>query len=117
MKILAGLLFLLMLAFAAVQWNDPDGPLWAAIYAVPAVLMLVVVLRSSLLSSVAGKLIVGFIVLALLIATVLAWPQQDAFWTRDVWWEEETAREGMGLLIALLVSCVAIPAALVRRRV
>ena len=31
------LLGLLMVAFAAVQYNDPDGPLWAAIYLVPAV--------------------------------------------------------------------------------
>ena len=103
-----------MLTFAGVQWNDPDGPVWAAIYAVPALLMLVVLLRPAALSSRPGRVLLGVILLCLFAATVMRWPEQEAFWTRDVWWEEETAREGMGLLIALLVSVAAIPSALRR---
>jgi len=66
------------------------------------------------LSSTAGRALLGAVLLCLFVATVMHWPEQEAFWTREVWWEEETAREGMGLLIALLVSAVAIPSTLRR---
>lgn len=116
LKIIAGLLFLLMLAFIGVQWNDPDGLVWALIYGLPAVLMLIVLIRPGLLASTAGRIALACVLIGLFIATIRAWPEQTAFWTREVWWEEETAREGMGLMIALLVSAVAIPAAMFQRR-
>ncbi len=106
----------LMLSFIGVQWNDPDGVLWAAIYGLPASLMLIVLTRPTLLAITAGRIVLGCIVTALLFATISAWPEQDQFWTREVWWEEETAREGMGLMVALLVSAVAIPASIIRPR-
>ncbi len=115
MKFLAGTLFIVMLSFAGVQWNDPDGPLWAMIYAIPAVLMALVILRPRWLATAAGKAVLACVLIGFAIATIIAWPEQAAFWTRDVWWEEETAREGMGMMIALLVSAVALPAAFGRR--
>jgi hypothetical protein len=36
MTYLSILLGLIMLLFAGVQYNDPDGPLWVVIYGVPA---------------------------------------------------------------------------------
>ena len=36
MRILNGVLCLLMLAFVAVQYNDPDAAVWMVIYALPA---------------------------------------------------------------------------------
>ena len=116
LKLVAGLLLLLMLAFIGVQWNDPDGLAWAVIYGLPAVLMLIVLLRPGLLTTSLGRIALACILIGLLIATIHAWPEQPAFWTREVWWEEETAREGMGLMIALLVSAVAIPSAIFHRR-
>jgi uncharacterized protein (TIGR03382 family) len=38
------------------------------------------------------------------------------FWRKDVWWVEETAREGMGVMIALGVLVVVLAATLLRRR-
>ena len=35
------------------------------------------------------------------------WPAVPNWWRKDVWWHEETAREGMGLMIAFAVSLVA----------
>jgi hypothetical protein len=35
------------------------------------------------------------------------WPQAPEFWRREVWWETETAREGMGVMIATVVLAVA----------
>lgn len=115
-KCVAGALLLLMLVFIGVQWNDPDGLLWAVIYGLPAVLMLIVVMRPGLLGTQVGRIGLACILVGLLVATILAWPEQPAFWTRDVWWEEETAREGMGLMIALVVSAFALPAALRQTR-
>mgnify|MGYP003635644353 CR=1 FL=1 len=37
MRIVSALLFILLVLFAGVQYNDPDGLLWAVIYGIPAV--------------------------------------------------------------------------------
>ena len=109
MKIACTLLLGLMLLFAGVQHDDPDGALWAAIYAVPACAMAVAVLRPALLATVPGRACLGLALAGLAIGTALAWPEQAGFWRRDVWWEQESAREGMGLAIALAVTAVALP--------
>jgi len=31
------------------------------------------------------------------------WPKSEKWWTQEIWWEVETAREGMGLMITVLV--------------
>ena len=49
LRSLNGLLALAMIVFAAVQYNDPDGPLWAVYYGVPALLALVAGFRYRLL--------------------------------------------------------------------
>ena len=44
--------------------------------------------------------------MAAIVATVWYWPAEEGFWRQEVWWESETAREGMGIMIvtgALLV--------------
>lgn len=111
MKFLAALLLLLMVLFAFVQWNDPDGVFWAAVYALPAGLMGLILWRRHCLASTPGRVLVIGVLVTLGLGTVLFWPEQAAFWTQAVWWEEETAREGLGMMIALLVSAVALPAA------
>jgi hypothetical protein len=40
-------------------------------------------------------------------AVVFYWPQVPGFWHKEVWWNEETAREGMGVMAALVVLLVA----------
>jgi predicted anti-sigma-YlaC factor YlaD len=93
MRTLHILLALLMLSFVAVQYNDPDGPLWAVIYLIPAAWAL---LASFLwASTVAG-----------LAGVIYYWPTMSGFWRKDVWWVEETAREGMGMMIAFVVLVV-----------
>jgi len=102
---------LLMLLFIGVQYNDPDGPLWALVYALPALLMGVCVLRARWLEALAGRWLVTAVVVALALAAWLAWPQTPGFWRQEVWWEEEAAREGMGLMIAATVAACALPVA------
>ncbi|MGI9424822.1 MAG: transmembrane 220 family protein, partial [Hyphomicrobiaceae bacterium] len=85
MRYLNGVLCLLMILFAAVQYNDPDGLLWAAIYAVPAAF-------AGLATWQPGWLKAGFVrtahvaAIAAAVATVVYyWPTADDFWRIDVW--------------------------------
>jgi len=97
---------LLMIAFAAVQYNDPDGPLWAAIYFVPAAWALLAAFRPKVLRSSAGKPLLWVSAVAGLAGVIYYWPTMPDFWRKDVWWVEETAREGMGMMIAFVVLIV-----------
>lgn len=109
MSILNIVLGLMMLAFAGVQYNDPDMPQWVLMYAVPALWMYAVTFR---LQSVARSGELTALLWASLVfyigAVVFHWPKMPDFWLKEVWVVEETAREGMGLMIALGVVVVAV---------
>ena len=38
--------------------------------------------------------------------TVYYWPRVPGWWRKDVWWNEETAREGMGMMIVTVTLLV-----------
>lgn len=97
---------LLMIAFAAVQYNDTDGPLWAVIYLVPAAWALLAAFRPRVLRAPAGKSLLWACAAAALAGVVYYWPTMPGFWHQKVWWVEETAREGMGMMIAFTVLVV-----------
>lgn len=102
------LLALLMVAFAAVQYNDPDVLLWAAYYAVPAFWAAAVAWRPAWpMSDVvrAGALWASAAASGALMWAY--WPPTPGFWRQEVWWNEESAREGMGLMIAFAAVLVA----------
>ena len=86
--------------FAAVQYNDPDALYWGAIYGIAAVWTGIAALRPALFSkSAVSTLFLVSLVLALA-GVWYHWPQSPEFWKQDVWWNTETAREGMGMMIA-----------------
>lgn len=106
MRIVYGVLCALLLLFAAVQVNDPDGMLWLVIYGVPGLLAGYGAWKPPALRSGAGR--TGLLVLLVLAiaGTAYYWPTTPDFWRQDVWWNTETAREGMGMMIvtvALLI--------------
>ena len=107
MRYLNVLLGTLMLAFVAVQYNDPDGPLWMAIYSVPMIWAFLAAFRLSLLRTPLGSRLLQLSVLAGVAAVAYYWPQMPGFWHKEVWWNEETAREGMGVMLLLIVLLVA----------
>ena len=109
------LLALLMAAFAAVQYNDPDALLWVVIYLIPAAWAFAAAFRPARVASVAGERLLWATVAAGVGTTVFYWPTVPNFWVKDVWWVEETAREGMGVMIGLAVLVVVLAAALLRR--
>jgi len=107
MKYLNILLFLLMIPFIGVQYNDPDGLMWALIYLVPLAWIGLAAFRLQHILSNRSFMLMGLSVAGMLILTVFYWPTTPGFWQKDVWWETETAREGMGMMIASFVNIVA----------
>jgi hypothetical protein len=102
----------LMVLFAAVQYNDPDAPLWIVMYLVPAAWAFMAALRLPSTSSRDGMVLLWISLAVYLFAVVYFWPQAPAFWRKDVWWQDEQAREGMGLMIAFSVLLCVLAAAL-----
>jgi len=107
MRIVSAVFCILMILFVVVQYNDPDALLWSVIYGVAGVWCGIAAFRPAQLASDWGRP-------ALLITLVLAaggvawyWPKTPGFWHQEVWWVTETAREGMGMMIAFLAVGVA----------
>ena len=110
MRFVYTIVSILMILFVAVQYNDPDGPFWMVLYGVPAVLAGLAALRPDMLVSMPGRGIVLAVFLCAIALTYLYWPEVPNWWRQDVWWQEETAREGMGLMIATLAVAMLLPA-------
>lgn len=106
MRYLYILLSLVMLGFVAVQYNDPDGLLWAVIYLVPVAWALLAAFRLRVVRSLAGTSLLWVSAAAELAGVIYYWPTMPGFWRKDVWMVEETAREGMGIMIAFTVLVV-----------
>jgi hypothetical protein len=106
---------LLMVAFAAVQYNDPDALLWIVIYLIPAAWAFAAAFRLAQVRSAAGERLLWLTLVVGAATTVYYWPTMPEFWRKDVWWVEETAREGMGVMIALGVLVVVLATALLRK--
>tara|TARA_R110002073_G_scaffold127013_1_gene272183 strand:- start:876 stop:1232 length:357 start_codon:yes stop_codon:yes gene_type:complete len=102
MRIVSALLFVLLIVFAAVQYNDPDGIYWAVIYAVPALFCGLRAVKPDTLGSVWGFWMLTGALLLSVVGTIWFWPQTPGFWRQDVWWVTEEAREGMGMMIAFV---------------
>jgi len=116
MRYLLILLGLLMVAFAAVQYNDPDALAWIVIYLVPAAWAFAAAFRPAQVRSVTGERLLWATVAAGAGVMVFYWPTVPGFWHKDVWWAEETAREGMGVMIGFAVLLVVLVAAMARNR-
>ncbi len=94
---------LLMLLFIGVQFNDPDGADWMIIYAIPAIWAAIAAFRHSLLGNKIIHFILLFCIFLSIGGMIYLWPVTPGWWRQEVWWETETAREGMGLMIVTLV--------------
>lgn len=116
MRYVLMLLGLLMVAFAVVQYNDPDGLLWAFLYLVPAAWAFAAALRPAAVRSLAGERLLWATVAAGVGTMVFYWPTVPGFWHKDVWWVEETAREGMGVLVGVAVLVVVLATVMAKSR-
>jgi hypothetical protein len=108
MRFLNMLLCVLMVGFAAVQYNDPDGLLWIVLYMTPAVWAGLAAFRPAAVRSTRGIRLLWASVVAGIAAVIFYWPTMPGFWRKEVFMAEETAREGMGVMIALMVLLTAL---------
>ncbi len=106
MRYLNGFLFVVMIMFAAVQYNDPDFAIWIVIYAVPAFWAGLAAVRADALRGVLPSAGIAACLLAVIGGTAYLWPTDPGWWRQEVWWVSETAREGMGLMIVTIVMLV-----------
>jgi hypothetical protein len=115
MRIVNGILCLVLILFAVSQYNDPDGVFWTAVYLVAAVWCGVAALRPGQMAVPAVRVVYGLSLAAAVAGVVVFWPDASRWWMQEVWWETETAREGMGFMIILAALLVA-GTAILRRR-
>lgn len=100
MRIVSGLFFIAMVLFTFVQFNDPDALHWALIYCTAAVWCGLAAFRPKLTSGTFTRPLLLFCLVMAAIGTVWYFPKTPDFWQTEVWWVTETAREGMGIMIA-----------------
>lgn len=110
MRYLFGLLAALSFYAMAMQYNDPDGPIWMLYYAVPTIWCLLAALRPALFANATVRGLLAISAVASLLLTLWYWPPVAGFWHHQVWEMgkadqqaaavAERAREGMGLMIA-----------------
>jgi hypothetical protein len=99
MRWINGSLCILMTLFALVQYNDPDGVMWFAIYAVPALWAGVAAFHPSTLGEGPLALVAyALCLVAALAGSVYMWPSEFA-----TWWDNEEVREGLGVVIVTVV--------------
>ena len=115
MRIANGVLAGLLILFAFVQYNDPDGLFWAAVYGAGALWCGVACLKPAIFRGVWFRLFAVSFVVAL-VGLIYFWPKAPGWWRQDVWWETETAREGMGMMILVIALLFAGYVALRTRR-
>ena len=116
MRILNGIFCLIMILFTAVQYNDPDFLLWGMIYGITALFTGFAALRPAAFAARPFALFYAAALVASLGGMAYYWPTTPNWWVKDVWWETETAREGMGMMMVVVAMLVAIPAVLRARR-
>lgn len=113
MRYLFAVLAMLMLLAVAVQYNDPDGPLWMVYYGVPTAWCALAALHPSLFANTAVRGLLAASVAAAVALTAWYWPSAAGFWHERVWQMgmtdpqaakiAEESREGMGMMIATAV--------------
>ena len=116
MRIVNGIFVVLLILFSVAQYNDPDGMFWIIVYGVGALWCGVAAFKSGLFSQSPVFGLYALTLLSSIGGLVYFWPKTPQWWMQDVWWETETAREGMGMMILVLALLIAGVVALRARR-
>jgi len=107
MRAVNGLFGLILLLFALVQYNDPDFLFWFVIYGLGAIWCGLAAFLPEVLTT-HGTLRASFLLclIAAVAGTVYYWPTGTDWWAKEVIWDNEMVREGLGMAIvtAALVS-------------
>ena len=107
MRLINGLICAVLILFAAAQYNDPDALLWGAIYGIAALWTGLAAFRPGHLARPPLRALWALCTVAGLAGVVWYWPDTPNWWLKDVWWESETSREGMGMMVVALALLLA----------
>lgn len=107
MRILTGVFAVILILFAVAQYNDPDALYWAAIYGVAALLSAYAALRPERFAAPALRGVLTLALVLSVVGVVWYWPTTAQWWRVDVWWNTETAREGMGMMVVAVALLIA----------
>lgn len=116
MRIVNGGLSLILIVFAAVQYNDPDAIYWASAYGLGAIWCGLSALRPGVYAGGLARGLFAASFAAAAFGMVWLWPDTPRWWMQEVWWKTETAREGMGLMILMAAMVAAGTLVLAARR-
>lgn len=111
MTFIYALLSLVMLAFAGLQYNDPDNIQWVIVYLVPALALGLAAFVPHWFATFFGRVLLFVAVVVLGIGVFLFWPTQLSTLPVAQWWDQESITEGFGIAIAYLLTCLTIPLA------
>lgn len=103
MRIITGLFCIILITFALVQYNDPDFLFWFIIYTLAAAWSGLATFKPGLMTQYSG--VRSFFLLCLIgavVGTFYFWPSGTAWWTKEVIWDNELVREGLGMAIVTL---------------
>jgi hypothetical protein len=117
MRVLCGMLSVVLVLFAAVQYNDPDALLWAGLYGIGALWCGFAAFSPDTLAWRPARLMLLATLALMAWGLVAFWPDAERWWSIGVWWPEitgESSREGMGMMI--LFAAVLAAAAVALRR-
>ena len=106
MKYLNLLLSILMFLFVFVQYNDPDFYYWGIIYFIPAFSSGLVFLNPKIINKLSSQLLFIILFIGIIFLTGFYWPKDSLWWEVDVWWNTESVREGMGMMISSIVMII-----------
>lgn len=115
MRILSAIMGVLLMVFTAVQYNDPDALYWGAIYGLAALWCFFAATSPATVSGTPFNVLLGISGLAALVGVIFYWPKTPGWWSQAVWWETETVREGMGMMITFAATAVAAATAFLAR--
>ena len=107
MRIAAAVFCVLLILFTVVQYNDPDALWWGLIYGAGALWCAVALVRPGAVTGPVGRILMLISLILCVGGVVYYWPKTPGWWRQDVWWETETAREGMGMMIVLIAIAIA----------
>ncbi len=102
MRLICGVMSVLMLVFAVVQYNDPDALFWGITYGAAGVWAGLATLWPKIFFYGAVRILLGLSLGAAGYGLWYFFPTAENWWQIQVWWETETAREGMGFMFVLL---------------
>lgn len=108
MRVVSGLFCLVLILFALVQYNDPDFLYWFVIYGIAAAWCGLAAISPGLMTR-HGPLrgLFALCLIGAVAGTVYYWPSGTAWWTKDVIWDDEQVREGLGMVIVTLGMIIA----------